>query len=496
MGQGGEGNSMGDSYAEAMSSPDVTPILEELAAGRIDAAEASRRIAAAKAMRPAEQDPASMEVADADTEVAETDAGNTEAAAEEVVDAEIVDEQEASAPDQAEASTGPEPTGSDSSGAESTGRDRYARNRFARETFDVDPPSAPTSTANGHDGADAGAGQPASGTAEEPEPTEGQQQPEPARVDESEPGQDQSRPGPEPRRAADPGPEQRGGSARWVRPERLRDWSAFARETLTRDLFGREERGPTASAEQPRRSMEQPRQKIVVRSVGHRVRVVGDPRVQTVSVEGEHVLRRSPEAIEVITEEANRPFEGLSVLRLPRSLDDIRELGFGKELVVRVNPAMLVDVEVTAGSLRTEKVARLGHVRVTAGGARLVDVEQVDDALFQTGTATVIGTITQGRSRLRCESGNLTVRLGADSNVTVRAESNVGRVTWAGEHTGSGDEVIMGNGAACLDVGAVVGRAVVHIGSGTETDVEPDEPHGPQHEGPGEQNMGEQGPRP
>lgn len=464
MCQGGEGNRVDGSYAEGMSSPDVTSILEELAAGRIDAAEASRRIAAAKAMRPIEQEPASMDVVDAD-----------------------------------------------SSHADSTGQTRYARNRFARETFDMDPPSSSASIPTGGGAADAGAGKPTSGPAEETESAAGQEQPEPARVDESEPNQGQPRPGPEPRRApdtgpeprrtadtgpeprraADTGPEQRGGSARWVSPERLRDWSAFARETLTRDLFGREERGHPGSAEQSRRPAEQPRQKVVVRSVGRRVRIVGDPRVQTVSVEGEHVLRRSSEAIEVITEEANRPFEGLSVLRLPRSLEDIRDLGFGKELVVRVNPAMCVDAEVTAGSLRTERVARLGHVRVTAGGARLVDVEQVDDALFQTGAATVIGTITQGRSRIRCESGNLTVRLGSDSNVTVRAESNVGRVIWDGEHTGSSDEVTVGNGAARLDVGAVVGRAVVHIGSSTEPDVTPEGPHEPRHEDQGRQSPGE-----
>src|SRR6186997_1374454 len=39
-------------YIRCMTTPDITPILEELAAGRIDAAEAARRIDALKASQP------------------------------------------------------------------------------------------------------------------------------------------------------------------------------------------------------------------------------------------------------------------------------------------------------------------------------------------------------------------------------------------------------------------------------------------------------------
>ena len=366
-----------------MSSPDVTPILAELAAGRIDAAEASRRI----------------EMLSAEPEAPH-------------------EEQE-----------------------EKQEKDRYAPNRYARETFDM-PASEP-----------------------EPEPApEPEPEPEPAPEPEPEP----EPPTPKDREPDEPEPtprEPRAPQARRLRTDMLRDFGVFARETLNRDFFGREERTPHSDPAEPRRAAAQGPTRVVVRSVGHRVRIEGDARVSTVTVEGEHVLRRSADVIEVATEETSKPFEGFSLLRLPRSMDDVRDLGLGKELVVRVNPAFIVDAEVTAGGLRIQGVPQLGRVRVTAGSARVEDVEVIEDALFQTGAATVIGTITRGRSRVRCESGNLVVRLGDDSNVTVRAESNVGRVVWAGRFSGVGDEVVMGHGSARLDVGAVMGRAVVHAGT-------------------------------
>jgi hypothetical protein len=42
-------------------------------------------------------------------------------------------------------------------------------------------------------------------------------------------------------------------------------------------------------------------------------------------------------------------------------------------------PELIVDVEVTAGSLNTERVPHLGKVRVTAGAAKLLDVTEIND---------------------------------------------------------------------------------------------------------------------
>jgi hypothetical protein len=209
--------------------------------------------------------------------------------------------------------------------------------------------------------------------------------------------------------------------------------------------------------------------RIAVRAVGRRVRIVGDSSVATVSAEGPHVLRRAGSVLEVSSDgEFGPSFDGFSILRPPRSFDDIRALGLGKELVVRVNPAISVDAEVTAGHLTCAGVPYLGKVRVTAGGAELRGVAEAADVLVQAGSATLAGTITTGRSRVRVESGQLTVELTDASNVTVRGEAQLGKVTFSGAHSGQIDEVVLGNGSARLDVAVVMGWANVAAGSGAE----------------------------
>lgn len=205
-------------------------------------------------------------------------------------------------------------------------------------------------------------------------------------------------------------------------------------------------------------------ERLSVHAVGRRVRIVGDHSVTTVAAEGPHVLRRDGATLEVSSDgEIGPSLDGFSMLRPPRSLDDVRAMSLGKELFLRVNPGIIVDVEVTAGSLTTEKVPYLGKVRVTAGGATMSGVAEISDALVQAGTANIKGSVRTGRSRIRVESGNLNLGLDSQSNVTVRGEAQLGRVHWVGQPSGM-DEMVLGNGSARLDVGVVMGNANIDLG--------------------------------
>mgnify|MGYP001618968170 CR=1 FL=1 len=201
--------------------------------------------------------------------------------------------------------------------------------------------------------------------------------------------------------------------------------------------------------------------RISVRAVARRVRIVGDSSVATASVDGPHVLRRSGSVLEVTSDGDQGPSLDGFILRPPRSFDDLRALGLGKELLVRVNPTIAVDAEVTAGMLTTEGVPFLGKVRVTAGGATLDRVAEANDVLVQAGSASIRGDLASGRSRIRCESGSLDIELGERSNVTVRTDVQLGKVSWAGADNDNVDEVVLGNGAARLDVGVVMGWATI-----------------------------------
>ncbi|MHA6524150.1 hypothetical protein [Tessaracoccus sp. G1721] len=201
--------------------------------------------------------------------------------------------------------------------------------------------------------------------------------------------------------------------------------------------------------------------RVAVTAVGRRVRIEGDPTVSTLTIDGPHVLRRVGTVMEVnSTGEFGPSFQGFSLIRPPRNLDDLRDIGLGKELTIRVNPSLIVDAEVTTGGLRTIGVPRLGRIRVTAGGSSLDDVHEVEDLLSQAGGISVSGPISMGRSRLRVESGTLTVHLTKGANVTIRGEARLGRITWPGGGEGV-DEYVIGNGSARLDVAVVMGMATI-----------------------------------
>jgi hypothetical protein len=213
--------------------------------------------------------------------------------------------------------------------------------------------------------------------------------------------------------------------------------------------------------------------RISVRAVGRRVRIIGESTVATISADGPHVLRRNGSVLEVSSDgEIGSSLDGFSILRAPRNLDEFRALGLGKELLIKVNPNIVVDVEVTAGSLNTERVPHLGKVRVTAGGAKLLDVRELNDVLVQAGSATIKGAISAGRSRIRAESGSLVIHLADESNVTITGDAQLGKVSWTGGqgHNGAIDEVVMGNGSAKLDVEVVMGHAQVRLGSAQPTE--------------------------
>ncbi|MFZ2480946.1 MAG: hypothetical protein WAW78_09815 [Propioniciclava sp.] len=202
-------------------------------------------------------------------------------------------------------------------------------------------------------------------------------------------------------------------------------------------------------------------QRVAIRAVGRRVTVVGDASVATASVTGEHVLRRQGDILEVSADgELGPKLEGFSLLNPPKSLDDLRGITLARGLTVRVNPAIEVDIELTAGSLNVTGVPFLGRVRVTAGGMVANGVRRVTDALVQAGSGTVEGPINTGRSRLKIESGSLTVALAPRSSVTMRAQTQVGRVVWPDE-AAAVDEFIVGNGTARLDLEVVMGTATV-----------------------------------
>ncbi len=204
-------------------------------------------------------------------------------------------------------------------------------------------------------------------------------------------------------------------------------------------------------------------QKVMIKAIGRRVRLIGEPAVSGVAVDGPHLIKRDGETLIVSSDgDMGVSIDGLSMLRT-RSVGDLRSHlgGFAKELSVRVNPRLKVEVEVTGGSVTAERVPSLNRVRVTAGMAKVSDVDGPLDLLVQAGSATLDAQITKGRSRVRVESGSANVQLRRGSDVRVHSDAQLGRVTWVGAVNGPSTDVEIGQGRAALDVEVLMGAAQI-----------------------------------
>lgn len=202
-----------------------------------------------------------------------------------------------------------------------------------------------------------------------------------------------------------------------------------------------------------------------LRAMTRRVRVVADPAVRTVSVDGPHELRREGT---VLVLESDRdlpfgdPFAFLPSMRGGFRLQPPTGLPFslGADLVVRLNPAIDLDVDVTAGSLSVRGVGRV-RARVTAGSARIEDVGGPLDLHVVGGTARIDTTVRGGDNRIRCDSGSLVLRLRRDSDVRLRPDAQLGRIVIDG--TEGGREIVVGAGTGRLDVEVVMGSLQVEV---------------------------------
>jgi hypothetical protein len=202
-------------------------------------------------------------------------------------------------------------------------------------------------------------------------------------------------------------------------------------------------------------------QRVTVRAIGRRVRLIGEPAINGVAVDGPHVIKRDGDTLAISSEgDMGVSIDGFSMLRNPTNLKS-HVNGLARELSIRVNPSLQVEVEVTGGSVNAERLPGLTRVRVTAGTAKVSDVAGPIDLLVQAGSASLDAQITKGRSRVRVESGAATVNLRRGSDVRVHTESQLGRVSWAGAVTGQSKDVEIGRGRAALDVEVLVGTAQI-----------------------------------
>ncbi len=272
---------------------------------------------------------------------------------------------------------------------------------------------------------------------------------------------------------------------------------------------------------------EAPLRVLRVRAAARPVRVVADATVAEVSVEGHHEARREGD---VLTVSAHRcgdegpggfSFVGPQLGRLARRAwreqermwrDQQRAWRHGERpgppphpgpppwerggpwdwhhqhdwpdwrewqrlvepLVVRANPELEVELDMSAGAATVSGLRRRVGVEVSAGSVTLEDVTGPLDLRAQAAAVRVRGRLSEGSSRVRCDAGTVSVVLEPGSDVRVKASCELGRVRlssdagdWRGKGVGT-REMVVGSGRATLEVEATMGAVDVRAEAARE----------------------------
>jgi hypothetical protein len=208
--------------------------------------------------------------------------------------------------------------------------------------------------------------------------------------------------------------------------------------------------------------------RLLVRATARSVRVIADRAVATVHVEGPHRTTRDGDLVRVESDLA-APEPGSWSQERPATWwrSFVQTGALGERLVVRVNPELAVEAEVTAGSLDAVGLTHGLRFRVTAGSVRTRDCSGTVDGVVQAGSAK-LELLPTGASRVRCESGSVDLRLLPGSDATVRADVELGELkVYDAEGTAvkaaGRDSVVVGDGTATVALDVVMGSAKVRL---------------------------------
>lgn len=187
--------------------------------------------------------------------------------------------------------------------------------------------------------------------------------------------------------------------------------------------------------------------------------IVGDPSVAFAVAEGPLVARQEGDTM-VIEHSLMGGDSSFSFDAGRRAL----VYGFDgqQRAVVRMNPDLPLFAKVRAGDLHIEGVHGPISGEVQAGNCVVRDFRGPLNLVVQAGALDASGRLDTGASKLRCQMGEMKIRLEKGSSVRITAHSTMGDVSIDGAFgdgavSRSGGEVTIGAGAATLDARCTMG---------------------------------------
>jgi hypothetical protein len=193
----------------------------------------------------------------------------------------------------------------------------------------------------------------------------------------------------------------------------------------------------------------------VVRQLGS-FEIIGDPSVRDAVAEGPHHARIEGDVM--VFEGGTSDGPGGFMFGLGRNL--LRDA-----VLIRMNPALGLDVQVQAGDCRVRGVEGPIRARVQAGSATIDGFASAVDFTVNAGDLQATGRLDSGDSRIVCKMGNASLHLERGSSVRIKSRSSLGDIELPDRsHQGGGNltkDFIVGDGAASLAIETTLGSVKV-----------------------------------
>lgn len=196
--------------------------------------------------------------------------------------------------------------------------------------------------------------------------------------------------------------------------------------------------------------------------------VVGDSSVAEAEVEGAHSATIDGDTLNIRGDLDPIGPGGFSIHLGARKMRHMRVGGHSAtSLRIRMNPALALEARMDAGPLSISDVTGPIRARCAAGPITIEDFTGPLDVAVNAGAVRVVGTMTEGESRIRSDAGAVRVELDPSSSVRIVADAALGRVVLPGSDEperrrfGSRREAVIGNGDATLRVETAMGS--IHV---------------------------------
>jgi hypothetical protein len=183
--------------------------------------------------------------------------------------------------------------------------------------------------------------------------------------------------------------------------------------------------------------------------------IVGDPSVATAVADGSHRARQEGDSM-VFDQSL---LSGETTFEFNRSRISIPGFNSRDKLIVRMNPALALRMRVQAGNVAIRGVKGPITSDVQAGNCTVDGFAGPVNLTVSAGNLEASGRLDGGSSAIRCQMGEVKVKLDKTSNVRITAHTTMGKV----DIEGTRDQVV-GTGAGTLEISCTMGDVKVSVG--------------------------------